>query len=92
MDSCLVKNKDKLMKIDRLLLNSIIQCTDLNERDLKTMDIEVIEKKVGIKTRASKVFFDWENSEKDGWQNQKFVSEEELNNRELRMDEELKRL
>jgi len=88
-DSSLVKNKDKLAAVNRQLVESIIQRTNLSEIDIETLDIEMIEKKIGIRAKAKKLFFDWENSEKDGWQNLKFVDEKKLCERELRMDKEL---
>lgn len=86
---CLVKHKDKLKDTDERLLRLIARHTNLTKDDIKTLDIENIEKRAGIKAKAKKNYFNWEDEEKDGWQNLKFVSESKLNKRELRMDKEL---
>lgn len=92
MESCLVKNKEKLEYIDNKLLESISNITGLSITDIRNLDIEDIEEKVGINPKPSKIFFNWENSEKEGWQNLKFIDENELIKREKRMDKELRQL
>ena len=92
MESCLVKNKDKLGNIDNNLLESISSITKLKKIDIRNWDIEDIEKHIGVNPKPSKVFFNWENAEKDGWQNLKFVDENEFTKREKRMDKKLKQL
>jgi len=92
MESCLVKNKDKLEFIDDNLLESISNFTDLSKTDIRNLDIEDIEKHIGVNPKPSKVFFNWENAEKEGWQNLKFVDENEFIKREKRMDKELRQL
>lgn len=86
---CLVKQKDKLRDIDKRLLILIAKRTNLNQDDIRNLDIEHIEKKVGIEPKPKKNYFNWEDGEKDGWQNLTFVRENTLNKRELRMDKEL---
>lgn len=87
--SRLVKHKDKLEAMDRQLLISIARHTGLTENDVRTLDIEDIEKKVGIKAKAKRIHFSWENVEKEGWQNLRFIDEEKLKKREMQMDREL---
>jgi len=92
MEPCLVKNKDKLKNIDNNLLESISNITNLSKKDIINLDIEDIEKKIGVNPNPSKVFFNWENAEKEGWQNLRFVTENEITKREKRMDKELRQL
>lgn len=90
MGFCLVKNKDKLEFIDNNLLEAISNITDLSKTDIINFDIEYIEKHIGVNPKPSKIFFNWENAEKEGWQNLKFVNENEFIKREKRMDRELR--
>lgn len=92
MEFCLVKNKDKLEYTDNNLLESISNITDLSKTDIRNLDIEDIEKHIGVNPKLSKVFFNWENAEKEGWQNLRFVDENEFTKRENRMDKELRQL
>ena len=50
MEFCLVKNKDKLEFIDKKLLESISNITDLSKIDIRNLDIEDIEKHIKVLT------------------------------------------
>ncbi|CAD6492814.1 MAG: hypothetical protein DIAAKJNI_00394 [Candidatus Argoarchaeum ethanivorans] len=84
----LVKHKEKLEEVDNVLLDAISHRTNLNKNEIKTLDMEEIEKKLKIRAKPPKIHFEWELAEKMGWQltQTKFTSEEELNRREKMVD------
>ena len=56
------------------------------------LDCNGVELEYILTHSQTKVFFNWENAEKEGWQNLRFVTENEITKREKRMDEELRQL
>jgi hypothetical protein len=78
--------------IDRKILSKITQRTRFSISKIKSTKMEDLERELNIKARPPKIYFDWEKSEKDGhgYQNLKFVSEEEYARREAKLDSELK--
>lgn len=60
--------------------------------EIRDLEMEKLEKKIGIKSVEPRIYFSWENSEKEGWQNsKKFVDEDKLAVRERQIDLELRR-
>jgi hypothetical protein len=83
------EQKARMKKLDAALLSCIASKTNLSHAEIKGSDIEVIEKKAGITVAAPRLYFSWEQTEKDGWQSLKFVDEKVLEERERRVEREL---
>jgi hypothetical protein len=77
-------------EIDRKILSKITQRTHISISKIKSTKIEDLERELNIEARPPKIYFDWERSEKDGYQDLKFVSEKEYEHREAKLDSELK--
>jgi hypothetical protein len=83
--------KAQMRKVDNILLAKIKSRTNFEINEIQTREIREIEDKLGIKCVRPKIHFEWEYGEKLGWQNDhlKFVDENELSQRELKIDREL---
>ena len=86
------EQKAQTKKLSAALHHSITSRTKLTEDEVDNLDIGDIERKVGIKPFASRTYFSWEIAEKDGWQNSKFVGEDELERREQRVSSDLAKI
>ena len=87
--------KEKELTIESLnveLVDAIAAKTSLSVEEIKSLDIEEIEKRLDIKARAPKTYFAWEEGEKMGLQilPYKFVPKEVIDKRECQMDMVLK--
>lgn len=87
--------KEKELTIESLnvkLIDAIVAKTSLSVEEIKSLDIEEIEKKLDIKARAPNSYFAWEEGEKMGLQilPYKFVPKEAIDKRERQMDMVLK--
>jgi hypothetical protein len=82
------EDKSALKRLDRTIIEAIVAKTSLSADQIKTWDIEKIEKEIGIKAVTPKRYFAWEKGEKVGWQifPYKFVSREVFDKRESRLD------
>jgi hypothetical protein len=74
--------------LHKLIVDSIVRHSNLTERELESLDIEEMEKRLKIRAAPPRTYFHWEIGEKTGWQIRpyKFVSVEELNKRERRLE------
>ena len=87
----------KMRKLHRDIVKGIEKRSSLTEKDLNELDIEEIEKKIGIKIvnpKKSPITFGWELGERFGWQylDMDFVSEKEYKKREADVDSAVKKL
>lgn len=89
--------EEKELTIDSLtaeLIDAIVARSNLSPSDVKNLDIEKIERKLGIKAKIAKKYFAWEEGEKMGMQlaPYKFVPKKVLDKREQRMDVILRKM
>ena len=82
------KGELTLKSLNAELIDAIVAKTSLSADEIKNWDIEKIEKKLGIRAQAPKMYFAWEKGEKLGLQLSpyKFVPKEVFEKRERRMD------
>ena len=82
------KEKLTLKSLNAELIDAIAAKTSLSADEITNWDIEKIEKKLGIRAQAPKMYVAWEESEKLGLQLSpyKFVPKEVFEKRERRMD------
>lgn len=78
----------ELKNLNKEMIDVIVSRTTLTADDIEKLDIEKIEKKLGIKATTPKTYFSWEKGEKQGLQisSYTFVPKEVLNKRERRLD------
>lgn len=84
------EQKIRMHDIDKKILHKIAERAHIGISKIKSTKIEDLERELNIKARPPKIYFDWERSEKDGYQDLKFVSEAEYKHREEKLDSELK--
>ena len=87
----------KMRKLHRDIVRGIEKRSSLTEKDLNELDIEEIEKKIGVKLvnpKKSPITFEWELGERLGWQflDMDFISEKEYEEREAEVDSALRKL
>ena len=82
------KGELTLKTLNAELIDAIVAKTSLSADEIKNWDIEKIEKKLGIKAQAPKIYIAWEEGEKLGLQLSpyKFVPKEVFEKRDRRMD------
>ena len=87
----------KMRKLHKSIVEEIEKRSLLKEKDLHESDIGDVEKKIKVKLANPKktpIVFEWELSEKFGWQfhDLEFISEEKYKKRERYVDSFLKDL
>lgn len=78
----------KITELNKKIVQQIIKHSDLSVDDIRNNTLREIEDKQNIKAKQPRIYFKWEVGEKVGWQfhSYKFVTNEEYEKREQRLD------
>ncbi len=80
--------ENEIERLNNILLSAIEKKTKLTREEIKKKGIEDIESQQGIIIKKPRYYFEWEASEKVGWQysNLKFVPESTYKKREKKLE------